>query len=73
MHSLAHGTIIRQRAAIEVVCEVEAPVRLFNPRESNDGIYVCSHVGEILKVNENGECESLMIVGGQPSCTKYFN
>jgi hypothetical protein len=68
MNSLANGTIIRQKAYVEKVCELESPVRLSNPREFNDNLYVCSHAGEILKVNENGDCQSLVIVGGQPNC-----
>jgi hypothetical protein len=73
MNTLGNGTIIRQKAVVEKVCEMEAPVRLFSPREYNGSIYVCSHAGEILKVNDNGEYQSCLTIGGQPNCKNIIN
>ena len=64
-----NSNIIRQKANIETVCELRTTVSLFSPREDSQGnMYVCSHAGEILRFNDNGEVQVFLTIGGQPNC-----
>ena len=69
MNTMANGSIVRQKAVIEKVCEVNVPVSFYGLREDNLGyMYVCSHAGEILRFNENWQLEVFLTIGGQPNC-----
>lgn len=64
-----NGNIIRQKAYVETVCEMRSTVSLYAPREDSQGnMYACSHAGEILRFNDNGEFQVFLTIGGQPSC-----
>jgi sugar lactone lactonase YvrE len=74
MNTISSGTIIRQKATAEMFCRLDNPVNLFHPREDYDGnYYVCSHSGEILKFNENGNTELFITMSGQPNCLAFDN
>jgi hypothetical protein len=68
MNSLGNGSLVRQKAVVEEVCKMENPVSLYNPREYNGSMYVCSHAGEILKFSDAGDYQVYVIWGGQPTC-----
>ncbi len=68
MNTLGTGSIVKYRATVEQVVKIEGPVSLYNPRECNGNLYVCSHAGEIIKFTESGEYQVYVIWGGQPSC-----
>jgi hypothetical protein len=62
------GSIVRQKANVEEVFKIDSPVSLYNPREYNGSLYVCSQAGEILKFSDNGDYQVYVIWGGQPTC-----
>ena len=73
MNTLGNGTVVRQKGEIETVFKTENPVCLFNPREYNGSMYVCSYAGEIIKFSDSGDYQVYVIWGGQPSCKKIHN
>lgn len=71
MNTLTNN-IVRQKANIEKVCELNAYANLQFPREDNLGnLYVASHAGEILRFNEQGEIQVFLTIGGQPNCVTF--
>jgi hypothetical protein len=68
------NSVIRHKAVIDRTWLIKNPVNLFSPREDNDGMmFVASHTGELLKINENGTYESAVTLDGQPNCIIYLN
>jgi len=66
-------SIIRQKAVVEEVFQMEYKVSLHNPREYNGNMYVCSYAGEIIKFSDTGDYQVSIIWEGQPSCNFLLN
>ena len=66
------GSIVKHKATIEKVIKMDGPVCLYNPRECNGDLYVCSYAGEIIHFKDTGEYEVYMTWIGQPSCNLQF-
>lgn len=74
MNSISNLSLVRQKATVETVFQMDVPVNLYGPREDQNGsMYVCSQVGEILKFTETGEWEIFLTIGGQPLCKSTHN
>lgn len=70
------NSVVRHKAVIDKTWLIKNPVNLFSPREDNEGqLFVASHTGELLKINENGTYESAVTLDGQPNCNSniYFS
>lgn len=67
------NNIVRQKAVVDKVCELQTPVSLYGPREDGHGnMYVCSHAGEILRFTDDGDVQVFLTIGGQPNCTFFL-
>lgn len=72
MNSLNPVSIVRQKAIIEKVFELPMKSILSFPREdSKDNLYVCNHIGEIIKFKQSGEYEVIPSSTGQPVCIAF--
>lgn len=74
MNSTSPSSVIRQKAIVETVFELELPTRLYGPSEdSKENLYVCSQSGEIIKFNTKGEYSVSLTHPGQPTCIVFDN
>ena len=72
MNSLSPSSVVRQKAQVETVFELELPSRLYGLREdSRDNFYVCSQIGEIIKFNAKGEHSVSLTLSGQPTSIAF--